>query len=166
MADNSDKADVWGGIVLGIAALAALVIANSPVAAQYNALIHATAEIRVGSFALSKGLDHWVNDGLMAIFFLLVGLEIKREVMEGSLAGVQKAALPAVAAIGGFFVPALLYGVLTWGDAEVPTTDTAVCEILPRRLACLARLGRPDGHRYRFRHRDLRIARPCRSGIP
>jgi NhaA family Na+:H+ antiporter len=103
--NNTDKADLFGGIALGIATLAALLIANSPLGPQYNALLHATAEIRIGSIGLAKSLEHWINDGLMAVFFLLVGLEIKREVIEGSLADVQKAALPVLAAIGGFIVP-------------------------------------------------------------
>ena len=90
MAQSTDKADLFAGIALAIATLTALVVANSPFGAQYNALIHATAEIRIGSIELSKSLEHWINDGLMAIFFLLVGLEIKREVIEGSLAGMQR----------------------------------------------------------------------------
>ena len=143
MAQNADKADLFGGIALGIATLAALSIANSPLGPQYSALIHATAEFRIGSIGLSKSLEHWINDGLMAIFFLLVGLEIKREVIEGSLAGVQKAALPVVAAIGGFVVPTVLYAALNWGDASalrgwaVPAaTDIAfaigICALLGR----------------------------------
>jgi NhaA family Na+:H+ antiporter len=143
MAQNSDQADLFGGIALGIATLAALLTANSALGPQYNALIHATAEVRVGSIGLSKSLEHWINDGLMAIFFLLVGLEIKREVIEGSLAGVQKAALPVLAAIGGFIVPTLFYAALNWGDSEalrgwaVPAaTDIAfaigICALLGR----------------------------------
>jgi Na+:H+ antiporter, NhaA family len=143
MAQSTDKTDLFGGIALGIATLAALLIANSPLGPQYSALIHATAGIRIGSIGLSKSLEHWINDGLMAIFFLLVGLEIKREVIEGSLAGVQKAALPVVAAIGGFVVPAIFYAALNWGDAQalrgwaVPAaTDIAfaigICALLGR----------------------------------
>src|SRR5205085_2819626 len=109
MTQKADQADLIGGIALGIATLAALVIANSPLGPQYNALIQATAEIRIGSIGLSKSLEHWINDGLMAIFFLFVGLEIKREVIEGSLAGVQMAALPVIAGIGGFVLPTLFY---------------------------------------------------------
>jgi NhaA family Na+:H+ antiporter len=143
MAQKTDQADLFGGIALAIATLAALLIANSPFGAQYDALIHATAEIRIGSIGLSKSLEHWVNDGLMAIFFLLVGLEIKREVIEGSLAGAQKAALPVVAALGGFILPTVLYAVLNWSDSAalrgwaVPAaTDIAfaigICAMLGR----------------------------------
>jgi NhaA family Na+:H+ antiporter len=143
MAQKTDQADLFGGIALGITTLAALLIANSPLGPQYSALIHATAEIRVGSIGLSKSVEHWINDGLMAIFFLLVGLEIKREVIEGSLAGVQKAALPVSAAIGGFVVPTVFYAALNWGDSQalrgwaVPAaTDIAfaigICALLGR----------------------------------
>jgi NhaA family Na+:H+ antiporter len=141
--NNTDKADLFGGIALGIAALAALLIANSPLGPQYNALLHATAEIRIGSIGLAKSLEHWINDGLMAVFFLLVGLEIKREVIEGSLAGLQKAALPVIGAIGGFVVPTLFYAALNWGDSEAlrgwavsAATDIAfaigICALLGR----------------------------------
>jgi NhaA family Na+:H+ antiporter len=143
MSQKTDQADLFGGIALGIATLAALLIANSPLGPQYSALIHATAEVRIGSIGLAKSLEHWINDGLMAIFFLLVGLEIKREVIEGSLAGVQKAALPVVAAIGGFVLPAVFYAALNWGDTQalrgwaVPAaTDIAfaigICALLGR----------------------------------
>src|ERR1035438_6084336 len=109
MPNNTDRADLYGGIILGIATLAALVVANSSLGPQYSALLDATGEIRIGSIGLSKSLEHWINDGLMAIFFLLVGLEIKREACEGALASLRKAALPVIAAIGGFVVPAAIY---------------------------------------------------------
>jgi Na+:H+ antiporter, NhaA family len=142
-APGADKIDLFGGIALGIATLAALSIANSPLGPDYSALFDATAEIRIGSIGLAKSLEHWINDGLMAIFFLLVGLEIKREVIEGSLAGVRKAALPVLAAVSGFVVPAAIYAALNWGDAQalrgwaVPAaTDIAfalgICALLGR----------------------------------
>jgi Na+:H+ antiporter, NhaA family len=118
MPHNTDKADLYGGIILGIATLAALVVANSSLGPQYRALLEATGEIRIGSVGLSKDVEHWINDGLMAIFFLLVGLEIKREALEGALAGMQKAALPVVAALGGFAVPAAIYAAVNWGGGE------------------------------------------------
>jgi Na+:H+ antiporter, NhaA family len=139
----TDKADLYGGAALGIAALAALFVANSSLGPHYSALLDATGEIRIGSIGLSKSVEHWVNDGLMAIFFLLVGLEIKREALEGALAGPRKAALPAIAAIGGFVVPALIYAALNWEDAQalrgwaIPAaTDIAfaigICALLGR----------------------------------
>jgi NhaA family Na+:H+ antiporter len=140
---ETDNAGLLGGIALGIATIAALIVANSPLGSHYNALVHATAEIRIGPVGLSKSVEHWINDGLMAIFFLLIGLEIKREVVEGSLASVQKAALPALAAVGGFVGPAAIYAALNWGDAQalrgwaVPAaTDIAfalgICALLGR----------------------------------
>jgi Na+:H+ antiporter, NhaA family len=143
MPHNTDKADLYGGITLGIATLAALIVANSSLGPQYSALLEATGEIRIGSIGLSKSLEHWINDGLMAIFFLLVGLEIKREALEGALAGLQKAALPVVAALGGFVVPASIYAAVNWGDGQalrgwaVPAaTDIAfaigICALLGR----------------------------------
>src|ERR1700676_275065 len=142
-AEARETSDLYGGIALGIAAVAALVVANSPLSAHYHDLLGTIGEIRIGSIGLSKSLEHWINDGLMAIFFLLVGLEIKREVIEGSLAGVQKAALPVIAAIGGVIVPALFYAALNWGNSEalrgwaVPAaTDIAfaigICALLGR----------------------------------
>src|ERR1700731_324762 len=118
MAHETDKADLFGGIALGTAALAALLIANSALGPQYDALVHTTAEVRIGSIGLSKSVEHWINDGLMAIFFLVVGLEIKREAIEGSLASLQKAALPIITAIAGFLVPAAIYAAACWGDRE------------------------------------------------
>lgn len=112
MASQDSKADLYGGVALGAATLVALILANSPVASQYEALLQATGEVRIGSLALSKSVEHWINDGLMAIFFLLMALEIKREVMEGELASRKGATLPAIAALGGFVVPALIYAAL------------------------------------------------------
>ncbi|HXW25042.1 MAG TPA: Na+/H+ antiporter NhaA [Xanthobacteraceae bacterium] len=140
---GADKADLIGGIALGLASVAALAVANSPLGPSYSALLDTTAGIRIGPFALSKSFDHWINDGLMAVFFLLVGLEIKRELIEGSLAGVRRAALPVLAAVSGFLVPAAIYAALNWGDADalrgwaVPAaTDIAfalgVCALLGR----------------------------------
>jgi NhaA family Na+:H+ antiporter len=112
MASYDNKIDLYGGFVLGVATLAALIVANSPLASQYQALLQATGEIRIGTLALSKTLEHWINDGLMAIFFLLMALEIKREVMEGELATRKGATLPAIAAFGGFVVPAGIYAAI------------------------------------------------------
>jgi NhaA family Na+:H+ antiporter len=140
---GADNTDLLGGIALGVAALAALAIANSPLGPGYRALFDLAAEIRIGSVGLAKNLEHWINDGLMALFFLLVGLEIKREAIEGSLAGARKAALPVLAAVGGFVLPAAIYAALNWGDAQalrgwaVPAaTDIAfalgICAVLGR----------------------------------
>lgn len=98
-----------GGIVLLAAALVALVLANSPFQSLYDSLLHSDAGFHVGEYGLDKSLLHWINDGLMAIFFFLVGLEIKRELLEGELSTLRQATLPAIGALGGMIVPALIY---------------------------------------------------------
>src|SRR5688572_5874765 len=107
-----------GGIVLLIAALLALALANSPWAWLYDALLGTPVVVQVGALRLDKPLLLWINDGLMAVFFFLVGLEIKRELIEGELSGGRQAVLPVIAAIGGMAVPALIYALVNWGDAQ------------------------------------------------
>jgi NhaA family Na+:H+ antiporter len=121
-----------GGVVLLLAALFALVLANSGAANLYGALLDTHVSVRIGEFGLDKNLLHWINDGLMAIFFFLVGLEIKRELVEGELSTVKQAALPVIGALGGMVVPALIYITINAGDAHalrgwaIPTaTDIA-----------------------------------------
>ncbi len=104
-----------GGIVLLAATLVALVLGNSPLEAAYESVLHTVAGLSVGSLSLSNPLLEWINDGLMALFFLLVGLEIKREIVSGELADPRKALLPVVAAVGGMVVPAGLYAIGLWG---------------------------------------------------
>lgn len=103
------KTEAAGGVVLMAAALAALIWANSGGAGWYHALLEAPVGVRFGPVGLEKHLIHWINDGLMAIFFLLVGLEIKRESLVGELSSRERAALPAIAALGGMAAPALVY---------------------------------------------------------
>jgi len=100
------------GILLMIATILSLVWANSPWAESYFALWHTNVTFSFGSFGISKDLLHWINDGLMAVFFFVVGLEIKREVMVGELASLRKAILPIVAAVGGMLIPASFYFLL------------------------------------------------------
>ena len=98
-----------GGILLIIAAIMAMIVANSPLAPYYNMLIKTPVVISVGSFVIAKPLLLWINDGLMALFFLAVGLELKREIIEGELSEPKKIILPLLGAIGGMVVPALIY---------------------------------------------------------
>ena len=107
-----------GGLLLMAAAVIAIVWANSPAADAYVALWETPVTIGVGDYTLSKSLLVWINDGLMAIFFLVVGLEIKREVLVGELASVRRAALPITAAVGGAVLPAILFLLITSGDPE------------------------------------------------
>jgi len=102
------------GIALMLAAALALILANSPFAASYDLLLSTHGSVRIGDFGIDKPLLLWINDGLMAIFFLLVGLEIKREVIGGELSDRKRALLPAAAAIGGMIIPALTYLGFTW----------------------------------------------------
>ena len=107
-----------GGIVLAFAAVIALIVSNSALAPWYGQFVELLGEVRIGGdlFVLGKPLLLWVNDLWMAVFFFLVGLEIKREVLDGELASVKQAALPAVAAFGGMVVPALIYLGLNHAD--------------------------------------------------
>ncbi|AKG54180.1 Na+/H+ antiporter NhaA type [Dehalogenimonas sp. WBC-2] len=98
------------------AAVAAMIIANSPWATQYFDALHIEAGILVGDFHLELSFAEWINDGLMALFFLLVGLEIKRELMVGELSSPAKAAFPAVAALGGMIAPALIFLAINQAD--------------------------------------------------
>ncbi len=105
-----------GGVLLMLAAVAALVLDNSPLAHLYDALLTIPVSFQFGGLALQKPLLLWINDGLMALFFLLVGLEIKRELLEGNLSSWRQAVLPALAAFGGMAAPALIYFSFNSGD--------------------------------------------------
>jgi len=106
-----------GGILLLIAAVLALVIANSPLQHLHDALLNTPVAIQVGALVIAKPLLLWVNDGLMAVFFFLIGLEIKREIMEGELSSFKQVVLPGMGALGGMLVPALIYAWLNWQNA-------------------------------------------------
>lgn len=105
-----------GGLLLLMMTILALGISNSPLSANYRDFLATSLTVSLGDMILSKPLIFWINDGLMAIFFLLVGLEIKRELLEGELNTRAKAILPAIAAIGGMLVPALIYTALNYND--------------------------------------------------
>ncbi|MES1163851.1 MAG: Na+/H+ antiporter NhaA, partial [Rhizobacter sp.] len=121
------------GVVLAIAAVLALIVSNSPLGGWYKSFLQIPGELRLGEWlVLAKPLMVWVNDLWMAVFFFVVGLEIKREVLAGELASVRQASLPAAAALGGMVVPALIYVALNHADATalrgwaIPTaTDIA-----------------------------------------
>ena len=106
-----------GGILLIAAAIIAMAVANSPLEALYESFREMPVHIRVGDLELDKPLLHWINDGLMAIFFLLVALEIKREVLSGELSDRDQLALPLLCAIAGVAVPALIYVAINRGDS-------------------------------------------------
>jgi len=105
------------GLLLLAFAIAAIVIANSPAAHLHAALLDTTVAIRIGALEIDKPLLLWINDGLMAVFFFLVGLEVKREFMEGELSSPSQVVLPAMGAIGGMLVPAAIYAWMNRADA-------------------------------------------------
>lgn len=110
------KKESAGGILLMVAAVLAIIVANSPFSNLYTALLDVPVEIKIGALHIAKPLILWINDGLMAIFFFLIGLELKRELLEGELSEPKKIILPAFAAIGGMLLPALIYASLNWND--------------------------------------------------
>jgi len=110
------KHDAASGVILLGAALLALILQNSPASWLYDGLLHTPVTVGVGKVMIDKPLLLWINDGLMAIFFFLVGLEIKRELMVGELSSARQAALPVIAAVGGMVVPALIYSFINWQD--------------------------------------------------
>lgn len=137
------KLDSASGIVLVIAAAFAMIMINSPMQWLYDALLATPGKVAVGALKLEKPALLWINDGLMAVFFLLVGLEVKREVLEGELSRPEQIVLPGLGAVGGMLVPAGIYVWLNWGNAvamngwAIPTaTDIAFA------LGVLALLGK------------------------
>lgn len=106
-----------GGIVLMIAAVLAMICANTGLSHYYQMLLSTAVEIHVGSFNIAKPLLLWINDGLMAVFFFLVGLELKRELIEGELSNKKNIILPGVGAVGGMLIPAMIYLMFNRGDS-------------------------------------------------
>ena len=120
------------GILLLIFATLALIVVNSPLQSTYYDVKYASIPINLGDFNFTKSISHWVNDGLMAIFFFVIGLELKREILEGELSSFDRIVLPAIAAIGGMAAPALVYFFINYSNPEnmsgwaIPTaTDIA-----------------------------------------
>ncbi|MFC0180848.1 Na+/H+ antiporter NhaA [Thorsellia kenyensis] len=103
------KFEASGGIILIIAAMIALLIANSPLGGVYDTVLHLYFTIGIGEIKIQESLLHWINDGLMAIFFLVIGLEVKRELLIGALNTKEKALFPLIAAIGGIAIPAIIF---------------------------------------------------------
>ncbi|MEA3383084.1 MAG: Na+/H+ antiporter NhaA [Campylobacterota bacterium] len=105
------------GLVLMCMTVLALVLANSPLSETYAHFFHMKIDLNIGSWALSHSLHHWINDGLMGIFFFIIGLEIKREILAGELSNIKVAILPILAAVGGMVFPALIYLSINSGGA-------------------------------------------------
>jgi len=115
---NFFKMESAVGVLLILATVLAMVMANSPFSNTYGNLMDVPVVIMFGDFYIAKPLLLWINDGLMAVFFFMVGMEIKREVVEGSLSDKSQLVLPAFAAFGGMLVPALVYSYFNWGNEE------------------------------------------------
>src|SRR5215217_4774658 len=129
------------GILLVAAAIGALVWANSPWGASYSGLWETKLSIGLGSFSIEKDLTHWINDGLMAVFFLVVGLEIKREILVGELSSPRRAALPLAAAVGGAVLPAVIYVAINFGTEGVSGWGIPMATDIAFALGVLALLG-------------------------
>ena len=136
------RLEAAGGIVLIIASALAIILANSPLSGFYSATLDIPVAIQFGALKIAKPLLLWINDGMMAVFFFLVGLEIKREILDGELSTPSQLALPTMAAVGGMAGPALIYAVINHGNPinmngwAIPTaTDIAFA------LGILALLG-------------------------
>ena len=128
-----------GGILLLGATVLAMIAANTPLVSAYELLLDTRLAVRIGEAGIDKPLLLWINDGLMAVFFFLIGLEVKREVSEGELSSAERVALPAVGATGGILAPAFIYAALNWGNSgamdgwAIPAaTDIAFALVLLR----------------------------------
>jgi NhaA family Na+:H+ antiporter len=134
--------EVTGSVLLLVCTLAALAIANSPWAAAYDDLLHTAIGVSWGDVAFKLDLHHWINDGLMVIFFFVVGLEVKRELVVGELSSLQTASLPVAAALGGMVVPAALYLTLNIGGVAASGWAVPMATDIAFALGVLAILGR------------------------
>ena len=129
-----------GGIILAFAAALAFVWANTPAADAYFHMKETV--LGIGRWGLHGSLEFWVNDGLMVIFFLLVGLEIKREMLAGELAGLRRALLPVLAAVGGMLCPAAIYALINWGTEGIRGWGIPMATDIAFALGALSLLGR------------------------
>ncbi len=136
------RLETSSGILLMICAVAAIALANSPIGAAWDAVWTTKFTVGYGEGMLSKPLVLWINDGLMAVFFLVVGLEIKRELLSGELASARKAALPAAAALGGMVVPALFYAAFNRGLPSSTGWGVPMATDIAFSLGVLAMLGK------------------------
>ena len=114
------KTEAGSGAVLGLAAVAALIVANSPWSADYFAWLKSVHAVQIGPLRLEETVSDWIKEGLMAVFFLVVGLEIKYEILRGELSNPRRLALPVLAALGGMAAPAGVYLLVNAGAGGVP----------------------------------------------
>lgn len=131
-----------GGILLLICVVISLCIANSGQAVAFSNFLAKNLGFQIGGTSINYSISAWINDGLMAIFFLLVGLEIKRELLEGELSNVQKASLPVLAALGGMLIPALIYFLFNMGTPTASGWGIPMATDIAFALAIIAMLGK------------------------
>ncbi len=112
MIEGFIKKESTAGVLLIIVTIIAILLENSSLSPVYNSILHTHVEIRFGNLQIAKPFLLWVNDGMMAVFFFLIGLEVKREVLEGHLSSLKQVALPAIAALGGMMIPALIFALI------------------------------------------------------
>ncbi|MBW1806329.1 MAG: Na+/H+ antiporter NhaA, partial [Deltaproteobacteria bacterium] len=129
------------GVVLLVATMTALTLANSPLADGFLAFWKTKVGFKIGAFEEIHSLQHWINDGLMAVFFFVVGMEVKRELVMGELRDIRAAALPIAAAIGGMIVPACIYLSLQYGQAGERGWGIPMATDIAFVVGCLAVLG-------------------------
>lgn len=138
------------GILLLLCTLVALVLANSPLSQDFLAFWQTPLGLVLGSFEIRHSLRHWINDGLMAIFFFVMGMEVKRELVLGELRELRLAALPLAAAVGGMVVPAMLYLAFQWGEAGERGWGIPMATDIAFIVGCLAVLGQRAPHSLRI----------------
>jgi len=130
-----------GMVLMGMTILA-LILANSPLSETYSHFFHTKIDFTVGSWALSNTIHHWINDGLMAIFFFIIGLEIKREILVGELSNIKVAILPIIAAIGGMIFPALIYSYINAGEVGAAGWGIPMATDIAFAISALVLLGK------------------------
>lgn len=134
------------GLVLIIATIIALILANTTLVDYYQNIIHTKLSFELGSWKFSHSLQHWINDGLMAVFFFMVGLEIKREILIGELSTIQEATLPILAALGGMILPALIYVYINQGGVGVNGWGIPMATDIAFAISALVLLGKRIPH--------------------
>jgi Na+:H+ antiporter, NhaA family len=135
------KTEAGAGSLLALAAVLAMVCANSGLSQLYHDFVHYQMRLEIGPIAHTTGLGEWIKEGLMAVFFYIVGMEIKYEVLRGELSDPKKLALPVVAAIGGMVVPALVYVLVNLNGGDLKGWSVPVATDIAFALAVLAMAG-------------------------
>jgi len=146
------------GVVLLVFTVGALILANSAASESYLAFWKTPVGFSIGGFELRHSLKHWINDGLMVIFFFVIGLELKRELVVGELKSLHAAALPIAAALGGMAIPAALYLAVQWGEPGQRGWGIPMATDIAFVVGCLAVLGRRVPHSLRILLLSLAIA--------